>query len=435
MNDNDVTHEIIGAAIEVHRVLGPGLLESAYEECLSRELELRNLKVERQKPIPVVYKDVKLECGYRIDLLVESRIVVELKSIEAFAPIHRGHHPNLYTPLWMSPWASHQFQRNGTERWDQTIHHLTQCKRKKKFNTENTELRARKALRGLIRSSLRSHRQAVRTQLSLCPFLLCESPCPLPSVASVLNPSLSDCQRKSTESRECRSNFDQPREFARVIVEAWEDQIEIGDADVLGQDFSDNRAKVRRERKVAPLVELMIVQARPPAVNGAAFHVLAHYKHAIRMAVIGSAIAIFLGGSAELAHRHEHDIFHAVAHVLMKRRETLAKVLQQIGKLALHAAFVHVIVPAAAIDEKNFDSDVRLEQLPDLLQTLAKPAGRILRSVFRLIFCRVGFAQKIDGFKRFRAGAVQSVIHRLRVHRFKAAFDNLARSRRLRHHS
>jgi GxxExxY protein len=66
------------------------LLESAYEECLSRELELRSLKVERQKPIPVVYKDVKLECGYRIDLLVESRIVVELKSIEAFAPIHEA---------------------------------------------------------------------------------------------------------------------------------------------------------------------------------------------------------------------------------------------------------------------------------------------------------------------------------------------------------
>src|SRR5258708_12389250 len=90
MDDNDITHQIIGAAIEVHRVLGPGLLESAYEECLSRELELRNLKVERQKPIPIVYKDVKLECGYRIDLLVESRIIVELKSIEAIAPVHQA---------------------------------------------------------------------------------------------------------------------------------------------------------------------------------------------------------------------------------------------------------------------------------------------------------------------------------------------------------
>lgn len=74
----------------MHRNLGPGLLESAYEECLSRELQLRNLKAERQKPIPLVYKDVKLDCGYRIDLLVESRIVVELKSIEALAPVHEA---------------------------------------------------------------------------------------------------------------------------------------------------------------------------------------------------------------------------------------------------------------------------------------------------------------------------------------------------------
>ena len=90
MTDNEITHQIIGAAIEVHRLLGPGLLESAYEECLAKELTLRKLKVERQKPIPIVYKDVKLECGYRIDLLVENRVVVELKSIETFAAIHEA---------------------------------------------------------------------------------------------------------------------------------------------------------------------------------------------------------------------------------------------------------------------------------------------------------------------------------------------------------
>jgi GxxExxY protein len=88
MTDNELTHEIIGAAIEVHRVLGPGLLESAYEECLVRELTLRGLCFERQKPLPVVYKDVKLECGYRVDLLVEGRVVVELKSAEALTPVH-----------------------------------------------------------------------------------------------------------------------------------------------------------------------------------------------------------------------------------------------------------------------------------------------------------------------------------------------------------
>jgi GxxExxY protein len=90
MTDNDITHEIIGAAIEVHKRLGPGLLESAYEECFAHELHLRNLRVDRQVAVPVVYRETKLECGYRIDLLVEGKIVVELKSVESLAPIHEA---------------------------------------------------------------------------------------------------------------------------------------------------------------------------------------------------------------------------------------------------------------------------------------------------------------------------------------------------------
>jgi len=90
MTDNDITHEIIGAAIEVHKRLGPGLLESAYEECFAHELHLRNLRVDRQVGVPIVYKETKLDCGYRIDLLVEGRIVVELKSVESLAPIHEA---------------------------------------------------------------------------------------------------------------------------------------------------------------------------------------------------------------------------------------------------------------------------------------------------------------------------------------------------------
>jgi GxxExxY protein len=90
MTDNEITHEIIGAVMEVHKQLGPGLLESAYETCLAHELQLRKLRVEHQKPVPVVYKDTKLECGYRIDLLVEGRIVVELKSVEGLGPIHEA---------------------------------------------------------------------------------------------------------------------------------------------------------------------------------------------------------------------------------------------------------------------------------------------------------------------------------------------------------
>ena len=82
MTDQGLTHAIIGAAIEVHRALGPGLLEAVYEECLARELAIRGIPFERQKPIPLVYKDLKLECGYRLDLLVAGRIVVEIKAVE-----------------------------------------------------------------------------------------------------------------------------------------------------------------------------------------------------------------------------------------------------------------------------------------------------------------------------------------------------------------
>ena len=88
MVDNAITRQIIGAAIEVHRQLGPGLLESAYEECLCHELAARKVNFERQKPIPLVYKDAKLDCSYRLDILVEGKIVVELKSIGGLGPIH-----------------------------------------------------------------------------------------------------------------------------------------------------------------------------------------------------------------------------------------------------------------------------------------------------------------------------------------------------------
>jgi len=86
----ELTEAILGGAIEVHRHLGPGLLESAYEECLARELELRGLRFERQIPLPLEYKGVKLDVGYRIDLLVENIVVVELKAVEKLIPIHES---------------------------------------------------------------------------------------------------------------------------------------------------------------------------------------------------------------------------------------------------------------------------------------------------------------------------------------------------------
>ena len=84
------TEAIIGASIDVHRELGPGLLESTYEACLAYELVQRGLKVERQKPLPVVYKGLKLDVGYRVDLLVEDRVIVELKAVDRLEPIHEA---------------------------------------------------------------------------------------------------------------------------------------------------------------------------------------------------------------------------------------------------------------------------------------------------------------------------------------------------------
>ncbi len=85
-----LTRQIIGAAIEVHRHLGPGLLESAYETCLAYELRQLGLEVERQKPLPLVYKDIRLDQGYRLDMLVEGQVVVEIKVVDQLMPVHEA---------------------------------------------------------------------------------------------------------------------------------------------------------------------------------------------------------------------------------------------------------------------------------------------------------------------------------------------------------
>jgi GxxExxY protein len=88
--ENPLSREIIGAAIEVHKQLGPGLLESAYETALAHEFSLRGIVFERQKPLPVIYKDVKLDCEYRLDFLVNELVIVELKAVDKLIPIHEA---------------------------------------------------------------------------------------------------------------------------------------------------------------------------------------------------------------------------------------------------------------------------------------------------------------------------------------------------------
>ena len=90
MDINELSSKIIGSAIEVHKALGPGLLESTYERCLCHELNLRNISFKTQKPLPVIYKGNKLDCGYRLNIVVEDSIIIELKACENLEPIHKA---------------------------------------------------------------------------------------------------------------------------------------------------------------------------------------------------------------------------------------------------------------------------------------------------------------------------------------------------------
>jgi GxxExxY protein len=88
MTENEISNKVIGVAIEVHKILGPGLLESAYETCLERELNIQGLTYQRQLALPLIYKDIKCDVGYKIDLLAEDKVIVEIKSVEAVNPVH-----------------------------------------------------------------------------------------------------------------------------------------------------------------------------------------------------------------------------------------------------------------------------------------------------------------------------------------------------------
>ncbi len=91
MKENEIANKVIGLGLEIHKELGPGLLESAYKECMYYKIRESGLFVEKEKPMPLVYEGVKLDCGYRIDLLVEKKLVIEIKSVEALNDIHLAH--------------------------------------------------------------------------------------------------------------------------------------------------------------------------------------------------------------------------------------------------------------------------------------------------------------------------------------------------------
>ncbi len=101
MTENEITEVIIGCVIKVHKSLGPGLLESAYEECMDYELQKTILEIERQKPLPLMYEEVKLDCGYRLDFMANKKVIIKIKSIEALNDIHLAQILNLFETFGM----------------------------------------------------------------------------------------------------------------------------------------------------------------------------------------------------------------------------------------------------------------------------------------------------------------------------------------------
>ena len=87
MHENEISERVIGCAVAVHKALGPGLLESAYEECLAAEMDAQGIKYERQRPVPVIYRTVRLDCGYRVDFVVEGKVIVDLKALDVVPPV------------------------------------------------------------------------------------------------------------------------------------------------------------------------------------------------------------------------------------------------------------------------------------------------------------------------------------------------------------
>src|ERR1700685_2262739 len=140
-----------------------------------------------------------------------------------------------------------------------------------------------------------------------------------------------------------RLGFDEVGEGVGGSVEAGEDGVEIGDGVMADEDFAEDGAEVGGESEVAAVVELGIGEAGPASVNAATANVAAHDEHAVGVAVVGAAVAVFFCGASEFAHGDDDDVLHAVTHVLMERGESLAEIFEEIGELAVDATFVDVI--------------------------------------------------------------------------------------------
>lgn len=222
--------------------------------------------------------------------------------------------------------------------------------------------------------------------------------------------------------------FDQAEVVRGIVGEAGENFGEVAVAEMIRDDFAEDAAVVGGDGEIALLVELVCTHAGPARVHFSAFHRASHNEHAIGVAMVGAAVAIFVGRAAEFGHAYEDYVVHAVAHILVKRGHSLPQIAQKIRKAPFRTSFGDVMIPAVAIEERDFEPDIGFEEFGNFLQAASEAAGRILRAVLRLIRIGVNFPERIGGFERLSPHAAQFRIDGLRIHGLEAAFHNLRRA-------
>src|SRR5262245_44391353 len=194
-----------------------------------------------------------------------------------------------------------------------------------------------------------------------------------------------------------------------VAIVPGEYGVHVRGAEVLERNLREYAAEVGREREVATFVELLLLQTWPFTVDLLALHVAADDEHRRRVTVVRPTIAILPRRAAELRHRENRDVRHAVAEVLHERADRFREIVEPRRQLARRAALIHVCVPSADVGERDLQTNIRFDELRDLTQMLAERRPRILRAVARNILLRIRRFENLHGLEHLSARPVYGV--------------------------
>src|ERR1035438_1930049 len=206
------------------------------------------------------------------------------------------------------------------------------------------------------------------------------------------------------------------QELAWLIVEARKHGVQMCVAEMARDRFAQQAAKVGGEHQIAAFVELGWIEAGPASVNSSAAHRAAEDEHHIGVAVIGTAIAVFARRASELRHGDDQRLLRQRTQINPECSYGLREVAQNVGELAFHGTFIHMVVPATDVGERNLYAEVRLNELCGLAQSVAEGSARVICARRRRVLLGIGGLQHFDRLEGLGGSAVKHGIYRLCVH-------------------